>query len=1124
MIAGVLLALGAPPARAQQELVEGQPYVKLETRQATLTRMRKLLRPEEVAWGEWYLLTPFPYAGHDLSDLATVLAPEAELAQMHANGPGPDLGAVYSGKKEIEARWKRLGEMSNRRVELNIHEDPELNDLAVCYLYTTIESDKEQTIERDCGSDDGMRLWLNGTLLVDHDVPRGLDPTDEHLVLELERGTNHVLFKIAEGGGDWAFQIRTNDPLGLRTEAHLEYLLERDFPRTPERAHYSVFTIPVPEEVVLEVGGLDFLSDGTPIVATRRGEVYRVFDAYAKPPLDARLELFASGLHEPLGLAVRREAQREAVFVAQRPELTRLVDEDGDGRADLYECFSAGWGISGNYHEFAFGPKFDREGNAWVTLNVGFCGSLGKSVAPWRGWALKITPEREVVPVACGLRSPNGIGHLSDGSTFYLDNQGDYVATNRLSELRPGSWHGHPASLRWRGDAVDPGTRPAREPPSIWFPYRKMGQSTADLALDETGGRFGPFAGQFFVGDQTLASVMRVFLERVNGHAQGACFPFLEGLQSGVNRVAFAPDGSLFVGETDRGWGSIGGRPYGLQRIVYTGVEPFEIRAMRVHQSGFELEFTLDLDPKSASDPASYELGSYTYEYHADYGAPEEDTEPHRIERAELLDPRRVRLDLSHLRANYVHELSAGGVRSMTGDALLHDKAYYTLVEIPGVQKHEERALPRVLFVTHSAGYVHDVVERPDPFVLSAAEERLTEAARGRFEIHATQDCAEITASKLSSFDAVVFYTTGELPVPEGGREALIDWVAKGGAFAGVHCATDTFYEFRPYQEMLGGVFDGHPWEQEVALKVLEPNHPATDHLGDSFRIADEIYQFRDFDRRPLRVLLALDTESVDASLGKRADGLYALSWARDFGEGRVFYTALGHRPENWRDPRFLAHLLDGIAWAIDGPDLPARAPVDAKVLFDGVSLEAWKHRNGSEKGAWRLVGDGSMEVVAGTSDLVSRFEFGDALIHVEFMTPAMPDATGQERGNSGVYVQGRYEVQVLDSYGLESGLGDCGAIYGHKVPDVNGCRPPERWQSYDIEFRAPRFDAAGERSASARMTVWHNGRRIHDDVEVPKPTPGGLTDAEDEVARGPLLLQDHGDLVRFRNTWVLER
>jgi type 1 glutamine amidotransferase len=434
--------------------------------------------------------------------------------------------------------------------------------------------------------------------------------------------------------------------------------------------------------------------------------------------------------------------------------------------------------------------------------------------------------------------------------------------------------------------------------------------------------------------------------------------------------------------------------------------------------------------------------------------------------------------------------------------------------------QEQESDAQRVLFLTHSAGFVHDVVKRPAPDTLSLAEETLSRIAAGRFQVDCTQDCATITRENLARYRALVFYTTGELPIAEEGKRAFLDWLAAGGAFVGIHCATDTFYEWPDYVALIGGTFDGHPWHQRIRGRVEDPRHPAVDHLQTRFWVEDEIYQFRGFRRHPVRVLLTLDPTSVDVSLGKRDDHDYALAWCRDWGEGRVFYTALGHRAEVWQTPDYHAHLLDGIGWAIDGPDYSPPPPPGARVLVDGKTLAGWIHRGGAQEAAWKLV-EGTAEVVAGTSDLVTRESFGDALIHVEFRIPSMPEAEGQGRGNSGVYVQGRYEVQVLDSYGLASGLGDCGALYGQKVPDVNACRKPERWQAYDIEFQAPRFDASGARSAGARITVWHNGRLIHQDVELQGPTAGGL---EGESATGPLLLQDHGNPVRYRNVWVLPR
>jgi type 1 glutamine amidotransferase len=432
----------------------------------------------------------------------------------------------------------------------------------------------------------------------------------------------------------------------------------------------------------------------------------------------------------------------------------------------------------------------------------------------------------------------------------------------------------------------------------------------------------------------------------------------------------------------------------------------------------------------------------------------------------------------------------------------------------------EEVSLPRVLFLTHSAKSVHAVVKRPQPDVLSLAEEAVIEAAAGRFDILASQDCALLEPDSLATFDAVLSYSSGELPVAAGVREALIDWVTGGGAFVGVHAASTCFYELPLYGEMIGGIFDGHPWHEAVGVLVERPEHPACAALGRSFTISDEIYQHRAFRRHPNEVLLTLDTTSVDASLGKRADGDYALAWCKPFGEGRVLYTAFGHEEEVWRDERFLAHLLDGIGWAIDGPDLPARAPEGATMLWDGSGTGAWVHGGGAQEVGWRRDGE-ALEVVAGTGNLVTRASFGDALIHVEFRTPEHPpEVRGQARGNSGVYVQGRYEVQVLDSFGLEPKIDDCAAIYGVRVPDRNASRPPLRWQSYDIRFRAPRFDAQGAKTESARMSVWHNGVPVHLDVEVPQPTRAAMFGTEQP--RGPLLLQDHGNPVQYRNVWIL--
>jgi len=201
-------------------------------------------------------------------------------------------------------------------------------------------------------------------------------------------------------------------------------------------------------------------------------------------------------------------------------------------------------------------------------------------------------------------------------------------------------------------------------------------------------------------------------------------------------------------------------------------------------------------------------------------------------------------------------------------------------------------------------------------------------------------------------------------------------------------------------------------------------------------------------------------------------------------------------------------------------PTLGKKPPKGAIVLFNGKSTDGWVHRNGKPCG-WKLV-DGTLEVTGGKGgDIVSTNVFGDHTLHIEFRTPFMPKARGQGRGNSGVYLQTRYEVQVLDSYALEGKNNECGGIYSVSAPKVNACYPPGQWQTYDIEFTAPRFDAAGKKTKDAYITVRHNGVLIQELVSLKGVTAAGVG-GELTKPRG-LLLQDHGNPVQYRNIWAVE-
>lgn len=494
-----------------------------------------------------------------------------------------------------------------------------------------------------------------------------------------------------------------------------------------EEDFYKIVTPPVPEGILLEVGGMVSLPDGRLAIATRRGDVWILDNPNGSKPYFRK---FASGLHEILGLAY----QNGSLVCAQRGELTKLTDKDHDGKADSYETIYA-WPISSHYHEYSFGPKIAPDGSYFVSGNVAFGDEewwAGESRRPLRGWIFKITPDGQMEPWATGVRSPCGLGMI-DGELFYDDNQGDWIGSGGIWHAKKGAFMGHPAGLKWAstlpnspikltqeqvyatvdprktrdkdGNAIKPENVqnekfltladmkkrfPETQLPAVWLPHGILGISNAEIVPDQTGGKFGPFSGQLFVGDQGQSKVMRVFLEKVKGEYQGAAFDFRSGFQSGVLRMAWANDGaSMYIGETNRGWGSAGNANQGLQRLVWNGKTPFEMKAVRAMPDGFEVEFTLPVDKKSAENLASYAVRSFTYKYHPVYGSPTVNDGKCAVKGVKISeDGLKARLVVENLRQNYLHEIKLDGLRSAgLYWSLVHPTAYYTLNNIPDGEK-----------------------------------------------------------------------------------------------------------------------------------------------------------------------------------------------------------------------------------------------------------------------------------------------------------------------------------------------------------------------------------------------------------------------------------------------------
>lgn len=469
-----------------------------------------------------------------------------------------------------------------------------------------------------------------------------------------------------------------------------------------EKDFYALKTIAIPDNVKLEVGGIAVMPDGRIAASTRRGEIWIIQNAYGNG--QPHFSRFASGLHEVLGLAYRDGA----FYCTQRGELTKIEDKNGDGIADSYTPITL-FQLSGNYHEYAYGPVFDKNGDMFVTLNVAWVGDHGDGLGKWHGWLIKVKPDGTQEPTATGLRSPAGFMVNSNNDVFYAENQGDWVGSGRVTHLEKGDFAGNAGGLNWTKEPESPlkltkedlkivdNGQPMYEAakkikelklPAVWFPHTIMGISTADIIEDQTNGAFGPFGGQYFVADQGHSKIMRMSLEKVNGKYQGACYPFYEGFASGLVRLRWGLDGSIFGGMTSRGWASTGKAEYALQRLVWNGETPFEMKNIHALSDGFEVEFTLPVNASKLKDVKNFTVKSFTYKYQHQYGSPIINNHSRKIiGMVPSADGRKVKLVLDSLIPGYIHEIKVANLESTDQKSLLHDFTYYTLNNIPDGEK-----------------------------------------------------------------------------------------------------------------------------------------------------------------------------------------------------------------------------------------------------------------------------------------------------------------------------------------------------------------------------------------------------------------------------------------------------
>ncbi len=425
-------------------------------------------------------------------------------------------------------------------------------------------------------------------------------------------------------------------------------------------------------------------------------------------------------------------------------------------------------------------------------------------------------------------------------------------------------------------------------------------------------------------------------------------------------------------------------------------------------------------------------------------------------------------------------------------------------------------AQPRHLLVyTGCKGFRHDSI----PYATAMLE--LLGQTTGAFDTTVSAEPAAFKPENLHKFDAICFNnTTGELFADQELKQSLLDYVRAGGGIVGIHAATDCFYQWPEFGQLMGGYFDGHPWNENVTLKIDDPRSPLTAMFADkTFQVADEIYQFKaPYSRDHLRILLSLDTDQCDMSKAsiKRTDGDFAVSWIQNFGRGRVFYCSLGHRHDIFWNPTIIKHYLAGIQFALG--DRRACAVPSAQIasdgwanLFNGEDLTGWI----CPPNTWTVT-DGVLTRQGG-GDIWTEQVFCDFILELDFkLAPQTNSGVFFRTGNIDDCVQTGIEMQVLDSYGkADPGPHDCGAIYDCVAPSTNAVKPAGEWNHVRLTCRNAHIEVVLNDTPIIDMNL--------DEWITPNQNPDGTknkfrTAYKDMPRCGRIGFQDHGKPVWYRN------
>ena len=563
------------------------------------------------------------------------------------------------------------------------------------YLYI----EEEGTYDIRLWSDDGSKAYLHGQLIIDHDGLHGTSMKEAKI--KLQSGYHPFEIEFFQGGGgkflSFNYKKATSGTWQVIPSSMISHLQEEQesidnlvlpmsiVSETPGDREWLVdmhpsFTLSQARPAAFEpkVGGMDLLPDGRLVVSTwdEEGGIYMLDNVSSDNPKEITYKKIAQGLAEPLGVKV----VDGRIFVMQKQEITELIDNDGDDITDEYRTLCDSWGVTNNFHEFGFGLA-EKDGYLYATLATGImpggAGMIGQH--PDRGSCIKVSiADGSMEIVAKGLRTPNGIGIGYNGDIYIADNQGDWLPASKIVHVQKGDWFG--------SRAVDfEGTASYKEKkPVVWLPQDEIGNSPSmPLSLN-----VGPYKNQMIHGEVTHGGVKRVYVEEVNGELQGCVFRFMQGMEAGVNRLVWSPNGkTLYAGGIGNpgNWQQTGKQWFGLQKMTYNDTPTFEMLAVRAKSDGVEIEFTQALQSGDGWSADDYEIKQWYYEPTADYGGPKLDEKTLTIKSANVSDDRKkVFLELDGMKENHVvYVRLKNHFVSDEDQSLWSTEGWYTMNQIP---------------------------------------------------------------------------------------------------------------------------------------------------------------------------------------------------------------------------------------------------------------------------------------------------------------------------------------------------------------------------------------------------------------------------------------------------------